>query len=171
MRIPISTVVLAIALFLSLWNTLPSDWVFYLKLFASQALRRTIGGSAPLNCPVASKFVVPDMYIINLVPTYSFVEHKESTGRGNDIQKAAVDIGDFRDPVIGEFVSYEAKINDSSLLVAIREDIGVFSVSCATRVYFDVSGTVRFNGTFNMTKKKEEEGREGKATAEDDEPS
>ena len=107
----------------------PSPARTWLWLTWHRAARIVTGGPAPrVNCNVPEEIILPNSYSIILKSGYSLEQHKQAVGRGADLDAATEDVLD--EPLPGFQTTYFAKIEDTSLLAAIRADPGVDFIEC-----------------------------------------
>jgi len=141
MRNPFAAIaaVAALTIFFSL-TLLPREWTDLLWLLLSRISRRTLGGPAPLQCNIPQSQLIPDTYIVSLASSYSLEQHKRRTGRGVDLERAILDVGQVNDVLLGDITVYEAKSDDVSLVDAVRADPGVLFVECKGRVHLRSQG-------------------------------
>ena len=101
----------------------------WLWLTWHRTARILTGGPAPLiNCDVPEENLLRNSYSIILKSGYSLEQHKQAVGRGADLDAATEDVLDY--PFSGFQTTYFAKIEETSLLAAIRADPGVDFIEC-----------------------------------------
>jgi hypothetical protein len=99
-------------------------------LLLSRAFRWVFGGPAPLLCNTRQSHNEAITYAVGLAPGYSLEQHKQTCGRAGDLEQAIIGAVELDDPLFGNFILYDVKLNDSTLLDAIRSDFGVVMVEC-----------------------------------------
>jgi hypothetical protein len=107
-----------------------AHWLLLLRI-----TRRTLGGSAPLQCNKPPSQRIPDTYVVSLAHSYSLEQHKQRTSRAVDLERTILDVGEVNDVLLGDITVYEAKSDDVSLVNGIRADLGILFVECKGRIH------------------------------------
>jgi hypothetical protein len=71
--------------------------------------------------------------VVTLAPGYLLEQHKQTCGRADDLDQAIIDAVKIDDPLLGELILYDVKLNDSTLLEAIRLEFEVVMLECPGR--------------------------------------
>ena len=132
---PAIAIIATLSIFFSL-ALLPREWTELLWLLRSRITRRILGGPAPLLCDMPLSSRIPNTYLIILANCYSLEQHKQTTGRAVDLERAILgSVYEMNDPLLGNITMYNIESEDASLLDAIRADLGVLSVGCEGRIF------------------------------------
>jgi hypothetical protein len=114
-----------------LYISLPRLWRDLLWLLSSRISRKIFRGPAPLLCSVPQSRLIPNIYVVSLTSSYSLDQHKQTIGRADDLNRAIVDFDEIGGVAIFEnAIYYEAKVDDSTLMTAIRSYYRVLFVEC-----------------------------------------
>ena len=122
MRFSRTIVLIAVTFTIFLVISLPSLLKDLIWLLSSRAFRSIFSGPAPLLCSKQLSQIGSITYVVGLAPGYSLERHKQTCGQADDLEQAIIGVVEIDDPLFGNSTLYDVKIDDATLLDAIRSN-------------------------------------------------
>ena len=106
------------------------QWRYFVWLLSSRISRKIFGGPPPLLCITPQSELIPNTYTVSLWSGYSLEQHKQTIGRGDDLERAIHDFIVIADPLFGNLTDYHVEFDDPTLMAAVQSDYGVWFLEC-----------------------------------------